>query len=102
MVIDQRATNPLTAEPPSALSTVLRGGRLLFARSVWLFAVAVGAAMLVGLAPMRTAQLQGLAADNAGGLAMLGVSPAFFVRYLSTFDVLVTSVFIAAGILIFL
>ena len=47
-------------------------------------------------------QLHGLAADNAVGLAALGLSQAFFVNYLHGLDLLLFLVFAAVGMLIFL
>src|SRR5439155_8842147 len=76
--------------------------KLLRARLVWCAAVATGAVFLVGLTPGRVVQIAGLAADNADGLAGLGLSETFFVRYLTTLDLLLVLVFAVAGIVLFL
>jgi len=89
-------------EPPSAMSVGLRGTNLRVAWSAWVIAILLGLVFLVGLAPVRMIQLRGLAADNASGLARLGVSQSLFVNYLSGLDVLLFLCFAAAGVLIFL
>lgn len=90
------------ADQPKPIGGVLRGTRLHLAWGAWAFAVLLGMTFLGGLGPARTMQLRGLAADNATGLAALGLSPSFFVRYLTALDVLLFLVFAAVGILIFL
>ena len=84
------------------MSAVLRGTQLRLARSAWAVTVLLGLVFLAGLEPARTLQLRGLAADNAAGLAALGLSQTAFVNYLTALDLLLFVVFAAVGILIFL
>ena len=90
------------AEPPTGLSRKLGGAQLRVAWSAWAVAVLLGLTFLIGLEPARMAQLRGLAADNAAGLAALGLSQGFLLRYLTGLDVLLFLVFAAVGVLIFL
>ena len=84
------------------MSATLRGRSLHLAWCVWVVAVLLGLAMLIGLEPSRLQQLREVAMDNAPSLAALGLSPEFFVRYTTAFDDLLFGVFAAIGILIFL
>jgi len=88
--------------PASSVKTTLRGRPLHLARALWVIAALCGVLMLVGLAPARLEQLRGLAADNAQGLAALGLSEDVFFEYLLTLDLVLSLVFVVAGILIFL
>ncbi len=86
----------------NAMSAPLRGRRLRIAWSVWAAEVLLALVFLVGLGPVRIRQLRDLAADNAPGLAALGLSPNFFLTYMSGLDLLLFLVFAGVGILIFL
>jgi signal transduction histidine kinase/DNA-binding response OmpR family regulator len=92
----------MTAGSSPTAGPQLRGRWLLGARAAWFVAVCLAIATHIGLGPMRLEQIRGLAADNAEGLAALGLSKDFLVPYLGSLDLLLTSVFALAGIVIFL
>ena len=92
----------MTAGTSPSASPQLQGRWLILARAAWLVAVCLALATHIGLGPMRLQQLHGLAADNAEGLAALGLSQDFLIPYLGSLDLLLTSVFAVGGIVIFL
>ncbi len=90
------------ATEPKGMSAKLRGLRLRVAWGTWVVGVALALTFLSGLEPARMTQLRGLAADNAAGLAALGLSERFLFTYLTGLDLLLFAVFAAVGLLIFL